>query len=112
MTLLHTGHCHVIPPRQLYNFSAVSRHSRLTGEAMKIAGELKQLVDLDERSAFTDAELAAAKAVIIARTNMDESAIEAQIAELRRQKKEIELLDRDWEKESQRYAVTGKPGAA
>ena len=79
---------------------------------MKIADELKQLVERDERGAFTDAELAAAKAAVIASTTMDESAIEAQIAELRRQKKEIEHLDRDWEIESQRYAVTGKFGYA
>src|SRR5262249_41652061 len=80
---------------------------RFLGEAMNIADAFEKLEVMHESGGLTDAELAAVRRSILA---IDEDAIEAEIEELKRHKRELEQLDHDWQVGGERYMVTEKFG--
>ena len=81
---------------------------------MNIADELKKLRDLHESGGLSDEEFAAAKAAVLANSNVEDKppgqpVLEAHLAEIKRQN-DIERLDREWQMERERYMVADRYG--
>lgn len=77
---------------------------------MDLADELRRLEELHRRGALTDEEFARAKAAVLAGSTPAPARLSDQPADLRREH-ELARLDREWERERDRYLVTGRSGA-
>lgn len=76
---------------------------------MTFADELQKLEDLRQRGALNDDEFAAAKAAVLAGLANPQAALQAHVADIRRQN-ELARIDREWEIERERHLITGRYG--
>src|SRR5215210_3159757 len=79
---------------------------------MNIADELRKLQDLHRIGALSDEGFARAKRAVLERAEGGEppaGAVQEQLDHLRQQN-ELLQIDQDWERERERYMVTGRYG--
>jgi hypothetical protein len=79
---------------------------------VNIADELRKLQDLHQSGGLSDEEFARAKRAVLERAEGGEpaaGAVQEQLEHLRQQN-ELLQLDQDWERERERYMVTGRYG--
>jgi hypothetical protein len=77
---------------------------------MDLAEELRKLEELHRSGALTDEEFARAKAALLnGPPGADNAALREEVAQLRRENA-VARLDHDWERQRERYLVTGRYG--
>ncbi len=81
---------------------------------MNLIDEIKQLQELHDNGTLTDEEFVSAKAVLLsvpaeAVAQPDNTAIEQELARLRLQS-DLDRLDREWDREREKFATIGKNG--